>query len=69
MAESADMIKQQCFFQAESTASADINGANEACAASNIVNENDQILLDGVPVEESLFDEDDLELDDLDIND
>ena len=56
-------------FQAQATAPADINGADEACATSDIVNDSDQILLDGVPVEESLFDEDDLELDDLDIND
>jgi len=55
--------------QAQATAPADINGADEACATSDIVNDSDQILLDGVPVEESLFDEDDLELDDLDIND
>lgn len=52
-------------------APADLNGANQACAANDSDTEHNQIVLDGVPVEESLFDEDvdALELDDLDIND
>eukprot|EP00795_Rhopilema_esculentum_P013666 gene13666-4569_t len=55
--------------EVQPVAPADINGADQACAA--VGNENEQIVLDGVPVEESLFDEDvdDLELDELDIND
>ena len=52
-------------------APADLNGADQACASTDIDNECKHIVLDGVPVEESLFDEDvdDLELDDLNIND
>eukprot|EP00794_Sanderia_malayensis_P017356 gene17356-19090_t len=51
---------------------ADLNGAEQACAAKVVENDsNDQILLDGIPVEESLFEDDvdDLELDELEIVD
>ncbi len=46
-----------------------MNGSEQACAVSSDVVDSEPILLDGVPVEESLFEDDvdDLELDDLDI--
>ena len=46
---------------------ADLNGSDQACGYTA---QNEHIVLHGVPVEESLFEEDvdDLELDALDIN-
>ena len=60
-------------FQANGLAPADLNGLEQACAASDDDNDEDKttdkIVLDGVPVEESLFEDDvdDLELEELEI--
>ena len=58
--------------QTPDTTEADENGLDEACGGSDLPNEDADALVNGIPIEESLFEEDDiddLELEDLEIVD
>lgn len=63
-----------CYFtQTPDTTNADENGLDEACGGTDLPDEDmDAALVNGIPIEESLFEEDDiddLELEDLEIVD
>ena len=63
-----------CYFtQTPDTTNADETGLDEACGGTDLPDEDmDAALVNGIPIEESLFEEDDiddLELEDLEIVD
>lgn len=65
MSYSAFIVLFQTCIKAPDTTEADENGLDEACGGSEIPSESGDGVVNGIPIEESLFEEDDI--DDLDL--